>query len=256
MHTPWFYCPVLHAGLVELDEDQARHAQHSLRLRPGDKLTVFDGRGRVAEGTLQEPATTAAKARRHGRKTTLAHSVCVDEPKHIPASRHSLSLIVAACKGARLDWLVEKCTELGVANICLCDFERSVVHVGAQHVERLTRVAIEACKQCRRAWLPHLQIAASVRQAWEERQQSHLLVAHPDPAARRLGDYLWSLHPQLSRITVVIGPEGGLSPNELDSLSVAGAQTVRLAEYILRVETAAVAVAATWANLQVACDVP
>jgi len=256
MHAAWFYCPALRPGLVELDDDQARHAGHSLRLRSGDKLTLFDGHGQVAAGTVQPETIGPEPKRRRGGRLPTPRRVRVDAVTQVPPPPRSLTLVVAACKGGRLDWLVEKCTELGVTTICLCDFERSVVHVGAQHIERLRRVAIEACKQCRRAWLPQLRIAASLHEACRSSAARRLLAAHPDPAVPKLGEYLQTEGQLEGRLAVVIGPEGGLSPPELEHLTGAGAQLVRLGEHILRVETAAMVVAAVWANLRDVRHVP
>jgi hypothetical protein len=69
----------------------------------------------------------------------------------------TLTLLVAACKGPRLDFLVEKCTELGVTRLVLTEFTRGVVHIGRRHAEKLRRTAIAAGKQCGRSWLPEIE---------------------------------------------------------------------------------------------------
>lgn len=250
MQEPWFYCPSLRCGDNALDEAETRHASQSRRLRPGDTLTVFDGAGHVAVATLSPPpgvtALPAATDSRRGKRRhgAIIHVAAIQE---IPRASRALTLVVPACKGARLDWLVEKCTELGVTQIILAEFERSVVHAGAQHVEKLSRTAIEACKQCRRAWLPHIEAGVDLAAAAVPGVNAALLVAHRDVAAPSLAEWLARGLPAAGKLTVVIGPEGGLSPPELDALHCLGAQVVCLAEHVLRIETAAIAVAAIWA---------
>lgn len=172
----------------------------------------------------------------------------VNEVRQAPAPTRSVSLVVAACKGPRLDWLVEKITELGVSRLILTDFDHSVVRVGPQHLDRLNRVALETCKQCRRAWRPRLELAPSPLDAAAARRDAALLVAHRQDEAPPLGVWLAQHGQAATDCVAVVGPEGGLSLHELDALRHAGGKFVRLGEHVLRVETAALAVAATWAN--------
>ena len=157
-----------------------------------------------------------------------------------------LTLITAACKGDRLDWLIEKGTELGVARFVLAEFERSVVHSSADQVTRFLRASLEACKQSRRAWLPEIEAGGTLTQAVSD-APAPLIVAHVSESAPFLGDYLRANGAAASQLTAVIGPEGGLTEAEVSMLSARGATIVRLASTILRVETAALAVAAVWA---------
>ncbi len=139
-----------------------------------------------------------------------------------------VTIAVAPPKGDRLDWLVQKCTEIGVDRLVLVEAERSVVRWDAERTERqldrLRRIAVEAALQSRRVWLPEL--------------------AGPVPAAEVLGAGVAAepggrpLEPDDR--TVAIGPEGGWSPSELEH----ACDQVSLGDTVLRVETAAV-VAAT-----------
>jgi len=243
VQPPRFYCPALDGPLAWLDEHESRHATRSLRLRPGDQVVLFDGCGHVAHGRIAPP-TPASR----GRRSTKAVAVQVAQRSDVAPPTRTLSLLVAACKGPRLDWLVEKTTELGVTKLLFTEFERSVVRPGARHLERLRRVAIEACKQSRRVWLPEIGPARPLCEAVRPWQGPGLLVADPgddsQPATAWLANYA-SSWPQLA---CVIGPEGGLSPSERDLLRECRAQFVSLALHTLRVETAAVALAAVWAG--------
>lgn len=240
MHIPRFYVSELREPLTVLPEAEARHARSSLRLVNGDEVELFDGRGGLAAGVVEAPGAIG-KAR---GKTAPQLSVRVRDIRRESAPQRTLTLIVAGCKGARLDWMIEKCTELGVTRIILAEFERSVVRVSPGHTDRLLRTAIEACKQCGRNWLPELEAGATLLDAAKP-AISRLLVCEPGqpseslPAALATGG---------SAVTAVIGPEGGLTAAELDSLDQLGGLRVRLAEHVLRIETAAVCVASIWAG--------
>jgi len=243
MNAPRFYCPDLMPGNVTLSEPESRHALLTLRLRPGDALTLFDGRGHVAHGNLEQLGDTTGKLRRSARPRAV---VAIEEVQTAAPPARTLTLIVAACKGQRLTWMIEKLTELGVMRIVLTDFERSVVHPGEMHTDKLRRTAIEACKQCGRAWLPKIESGTSLRRALASLTDGEVLIAEPAEHARPLGKWLLERN-ECHNLTAVVGPEGGLTSAELATLKQAGGHPVCLAGHILRVETAAVALAANWA---------
>ncbi len=249
-----FFCPELNGETATLDAEESRHARRSLRLSAGDQVELFDGRGRVATGSIVD--TTAGRSSKAQARSPVTVAISHVDQAQPPPRR--LTLIVAACKGPRLSWLVEKCTELGAAELHFADFERSVVHVGDGQIEKLRRTAVEACKQCGRVWLPALHAGGGPLQLCarmtSERSEppyprpAALFVAHPgaeaEPLARLLADGA-----AVSRTVAVIGPEGGLTENELDGFHKAGGRVVTLAPHVLRVETAAAAVAAIWAGM-------
>lgn len=235
MSLPRFFCADLAPDAIALDPEQSRHATGSLRLRPGDAVMLFNGRG--GEATCEIADTGSA-----GKKRCA--SVRVISRQQTPAPTHTLTLFVAGAKGPRLTTLVEKCTELGVGALHFTKWRRSVVHVSDNGLSKLHKTAIEACKQCGRNWLPQLIANQTVDDflAFEGQR----LIAHPDPTAPVL--------PKFATATVAtalaIGPEGGLTDEEVANMQAAGAKPVRLGEHILRVETAALAAAAIWAARQ------
>jgi 16S rRNA (uracil1498-N3)-methyltransferase len=271
LSEPRFYCPELAAGVVTLDETESRHALTSLRLRPGDAVDLFDGRGRVAQGNLlaeNDRSTTGPVHPGRGKsKGKRPARLAVDAVLNVPKPVHQLTLLVAAPKGPRLDWMMEKCTELGVDRLLITTFERSIVRPEPESVERLTRLTIAACKQSRRAWLPTVHVAASLLSALTLAESSldenageessrlrlnanparRLLIADFAENAAWLAAWLHGHGPLPLRLSVVIGPEGGLTDAERETLRTAGGQTVRLAEHVLRIETAAICIAANWA---------
>lgn len=247
MNAPRFYSRALHPGEVTLDEAEARHARASRRLRPGDELELFDGRGRVGFGRIvaeNAPSRGHLATRTDGRDAVTVHveRILLTQPPI-----RTLTLIVPGCKGERLEWMVEKCTELGASRLEFAAFQRSVVSPGETRIDKLRRVAIEACKQSRRAWLPEIAAGAALPDLLHEPRRGALLLADPDETAQPLAGWLHAHAVQANPLTVVIGPEGGLAAEELEMLRGAGAQIVRLAEHILRIETAAVCAAANWA---------
>lgn len=232
MCRAWFYSPGLSRDRILLPPGEAHHAVRSRRLTDGTRVAAFDGRGRVARGTLR------VGPRRSGQAWIEVERVDVQPLPGVP-----LTLIVAVPRPSRLDWMVEKCTELGVAALVLCGFARSTARPAAAKLDRLRRITIEACKQARRATLPELCHADDPLAALSDVNADRRLVAHPQPDGPRLRDVLAG-HDAGEALAVIIGPEGGLTDEELSELSRAGVEPVRLGPYVLRVETAAVAAAA------------
>ena len=134
MSDRWFYVPELAAGSLEIAGDEAHHIANVLRLPSGAEVPVFDGQGRVARATLR--AANVASVGGHGTRARRERTIPIEihEVREVAPAARSLRLFVAGCKGPRLTWLVEKCTELGVAEICWTTFARSVVSVDADAI--------------------------------------------------------------------------------------------------------------------------
>lgn len=202
-------------GALSIDDDTVHHLRRVLRLRDGETVSVTDGGGRWL----------LASVRVDGSSLTLhaAGEIVTEPPRTNP-----FTLAVAMPKGDRLDWLVQKVTELGVDHLALVHAERSVVRWRPDRVHsqlvRLRRIADEACRQSRRVW--RVAIDAPVEATTV---LAGFVVA--EPGGRRL---------ESSDRSVAIGPEGGWSPGELD----AARDRVSIGSNILRTETAAVAATA------------
>lgn len=235
---PWFYHPAgfVAGARVSLDAEEARHALGSLRLRPGDPVTLADGRGLLADGRV------AAIERRH-IEVTLEGARCLPAPR-------PLWLAPALIRGPRFDLLVEKATELGVAGIAPLVTRRTEIRPGGgrEKPERWLRLGITALKQSHRAWLPEIREPAPLAAFLGGTKSSRLTVAHPaheDTEGTQtiirsvvVGD--------ASRVTLgaeylLVGPEGGWHPEELELLAGAGARWIHLGPTRLRAETAALA---------------
>ncbi len=216
-----------------LSAAESRHALRVLRLRAGDALRVIDGAGREAEAV--------ALGVRGGRLR-----VRVGTPGDCPAEanlagRVALPLMRSA---ARLDWAIEKATELGAAAFEVYRADRSLKALargGEGRIERWERVALAAMKQSGRALAPPVRAHAdlgAVLAAWPD---AHLLAADARGAA--LPSRAWLARPPGERL-LLVGPEGGWSEGEERLLETRGATRVSLGPRRLRVETAVAALCA------------
>ena len=215
-----FLVPDLDGDTVDLPVDEARHALRVLRLRIGDALILVDGQGGRAEAVIE------VVDGKRVRCAITARTVCP------PPTAAALTLAVAAPKGGRFDDLVRAVTECGVGRIVPLRCAR-VSRV--PDAARALRVACEAIKQCGRCDLPEF------GPVWDidtlVRRPEPCIIADPQGAAPC---------PGARRPTIlVIGPEGGFTDQERERLLAKGT-AVRLADTILRIETAAVAACAVW----------
>jgi 16S rRNA (uracil1498-N3)-methyltransferase len=221
--------PVTAGRRMLLEGSAANHITRVLRLRNGDALTVFDGNGgefgaRVEEFRKEAVVVSVAEHRALEKESPL-----------------SLTLAQGISRGERMDWIIQKATELGVSRIVPVFTKRSVVRLDEKQAGRKSQhwraIAVAACEQCGRNRIPEL--AAPV---------DFFDVLAPDPSGpiRLLlsptGDlHLDDLEGVGTAITVLIGPEGGLEEAEQQAALSAGFKAVRLGPRVLRTETAAVA---------------
>ena len=217
-------CP-LAPGLVRLEGPEAHHLATVCRARAGDRVCLFNGDGR------EYPAEVVAVARRG----VALRVVAVEEP----ARERGFRLEVAAPlpKGDRAQMLVEKLTELGVTAFVPLRTRRSVVHPRETRLDKLQRHVIEASKQCGRNVLLKVEPLTD----WEAHCRrgdlpSLRILAHPGAATVR-----W---PGGGDAALAVGPEGGLTEEEVGQARTAGWQLTGLGPLTLRVETAALTLAA------------
>jgi len=213
-----------------LEGDEARHLTRVLRAKVGDTVSLFDGRGR------EWPARVAAIGR--DRVELDAGEPAIDQlhPAAIP-----VTLAVALPKGDRQKWMVEKLTELGATRLIPLETTRGVAEATASAQARLERGVIEACKQCGRNTL--MEIAAGRpldRLLAEVPAGACVVIAHP--GGRPLDAA--TMPPTATAMIALVGPEGGFTDEELCIADRAGAIRISLGPHILRVETAAIALAA------------
>jgi 16S rRNA (uracil1498-N3)-methyltransferase len=208
---------------------EAHHLAHVLRAKPGDHVVVFDGYG-------AEVAAQVAEIKRQTVELTVVERR--DADRELPVR---LTLGVALPKGERQRWLTEKLVELGAAELVPLVTQRSVAQPTPAVLERLRRCVVEASKQCGRNRL----MTISPPRPWDEfllRADTTALrcLAHPGSPPLAL---LSSTTPVRPHAILAVGPEGGFTEFEIDLARSAGWQCGSLGSRILRVETAAVALA-------------
>lgn len=247
-------------GEIGLPTDEAYHAARVMRVRVGDAITLFDGRGSEAAATIVEVS-----------KRDVRVSMCLPELR----SNELACRLMVACpipKGDRAKWLVEKLTELGCAVVWPLETERTQGTTGqsASQLEKLRRTIIEASKQCERNVL--MKIAEKEPYdafvSLSDQQLTSLAMPEKDPASPSsvhrlildpgapvaLGEHLQMLTPIPPVIgdgdssppcyCLLAGPEGGLCDAERQLAETHGWQPVSLGKSILRIETAIIAAAA------------
>jgi 16S rRNA (uracil1498-N3)-methyltransferase len=231
MHRCLVTTEELLADAFLLGRDEARHLQTVLRVKPGERVTLFDGQGRT-----RAAAITAVE--KHGL------SLASDAPLQThPRPACAITLFACVSKGKRMDWTVEKAVELGVARVVPVISDRTIVRLGADDGEakadRWLRVAEEAARQCGAAWLPELAAPVAFKACLPLVAQSlPVFVAALTPAAKPLREALAARTSPPQSAGWFVGPEGDFTPAELEALLAAGAIPVSLGQQVLRAETA------------------
>lgn len=215
---------------LSLAGDEAWHAVAVKRLRAGDPVELLDGRGTVATAVV----LTTDKRKRDAQVTLR-----VDRVEHRPPATPHVEVWSAVPKADRASQMIDQLAQAGAAAWRPLLTERSVTE--ADHkLDRLTRIAAEASKQCGRPWHLTLDTPRTIAQAaqWATKHPGSTLVADGAgvPASAAAAAHL-------SSFVVLIGPEGGFTDAELTELKAAGALPLRLGPHILRTETAAIAAA-------------
>jgi len=244
MSTHRFHVPQAAPGArVTLPDHTAHHAREVLRLRPGAAVRVFDGQGLEWDGVLEEVSRRAVTAR-------LLHAA----PAR-PESPLRLTLAMAALKGDRMELVIQKATELGVAHVWpVVTFRTDAAArpaLNGSRAERWERVASSAAEQCGRAVVPHLAPTTTLEGLLQRPFDGTRAVLLETPGHRALSSLPVD---STSPLLLLVGPAGGFEPGEADALHGAGFAAASLGPRILRAETAAVAAVAiaqaTWGDLR------
>lgn len=227
---PWFYCPFtdIEKSSLELNGEEVNHIIGARRLHPGDLLILMNGRGSLAHCVLDE---ANKKARRVRLRVSLIARVEQSAKQRILAS--------AIPKGDHLSSMLDMACQLGMTHFQPIQFERSVSRWNAKLQRRCERIVLEAAKQSKRAWIPQIN---------DIKTYSDFLLVDEPKALKMLADQFG--HPiqfyqaeikAAKKLSLLIGPEGGLNKKETKLAQQQKIALVRLAEPILRIETAAVA---------------
>lgn len=228
---PLFYCEALDDSTELLLTGEEAHHVEVQRRRIGEAVALFDGQGKVVRGNI-------AAIDRHQVRVRVA------ERWRDPPPAPALDLYCALPKGDRVAVLLDMATQLGMSRFTPVAWQRSVNAPGERVFERWRRICLEACKQSRRVYLPEVApiaaVGAAVRGAKSE--AARIFVAHPGARSLPLSaiDVTGA-----ARVGLFVGPEGGLTEEEVAALAKEDVQFVHLGAAILRIETAAVALLAT-----------
>ena len=224
-----FFCPfpLPASGEIQLPEALAHHAARVLRLRDGDPVILFDGSGG------EQPAVLSLR----GKQCFAALGERREVERESPLG---LVLVQALASGDKMDWIVQKAVELGVAAIVPVQAERSVLRLAgeraAKRVEHWQQVAISACEQSGRNRVPLVAPICGLRDYLARPREGLRLILDPGATQRLLDAARPAGEAQL-----LIGPEGGWSDDELAACRSAGCVGMRLGPRVLRTETAGLA---------------
>ena len=214
---------------VVLGREESHHCLRVMRKRTGDRVEIFDGAGRWGRGVIAEESDDLV-------------AVMVGEEGRERRGSPGIGLVVAIPKGKMMDLVVQKAVELGVDQIQPLVTEHTVVRLedgnGAGKREKWQRVALEACKQCGRNFVPEVRAVASLEEVLGERGGRAGLLASLREDAVSLKEVLGGLPAGLEGVDLLIGPEGDFSAAETESAVAGGFQLVSFGSLTLRVETA------------------
>jgi len=221
--------PRIENGLLKVEGDEVRHIRKVLRLKTGDKIFVFDGLGREFEGTIIE----------EGRASVMVKIQRSLSPKR--DSPLEVTLAQSLLKGEKMDYLIQKATELGIKEIIPFFSSRSVPLLeksrSLKRHHRWGKIAIEASKQCGRGVVPKIESLQTYSDMLHNASTDHLRLILWERDGIRLKKMLEGSK-ERKKIFFVIGPEGGFSQDEVEKAERVGFVAVTLGKRILRAETA------------------
>lgn len=218
-------------AILPLAQEDAKHAAQVMRMQPGEVFYAVDASGRRFLAELQAVSKAECSA------------ILKEElPDHEPPLQ--LTLYQGLPKADKLDWIVQKLTELGAAKIVPVKMERCVVKLdekdGVKRRDRIAKIAREAAKQCKRGRAPEIEAPQTWKQLAENMAKHDLLMVPWEDAAGYGMRSARADFPDAQDIGIVIGPEGGMSDAEIAALEAIGAHQITLGPRILRTETAAI----------------
>jgi len=226
-----FYVPEirLEQGSLKIEGGEVRHIRRVLRLRIGDEITIFDGSGKEYKGTIAELCPSSA--------VMAIHHVSYSKRE----SPLEITLAQSLLKGEKMDYLVQKATELGVNKILPFLSSRSIPfpekEKRLERHHRWEKIAIEASKQCGRGVLPKIESVQDYADVLESLAPEALRLILWEKEGMGLKEVLQQSKEQ-KRVFFIVGPEGGLSEEEVQSAKERGFIPILLGERILRSETA------------------
>lgn len=223
----FFPAPLPHDGELDLPEALAHHAARVLRLRDGDAVVLFDGSG----------AEASARLTVRGKTWSALIEARRDVDRESPLR---VVLVQALASGDKMDWIVQKATELGVAAVVPVAAERSVLRLAGERADKRVahwrQIAVAACEQSGRNRVPEIWPLAPLPSYLAAHRETSRLVLAPGG-----GERLAALPRPQAAVHLLVGPEGGWSDAELALFHTVEATPIGLGPRILRTETAGLA---------------
>jgi len=220
-----FYLPADQWSVDQLTGDEARHAMKVLRIRLGEEIELFDGAGRVKVAQV----------------TSLA-SKCVEfsvlSESQVTAVAPRIHLYQAIPKGKNMDLIIQKAVELGVEEITPLVTQNTVAVSDApeKKVEKWQRVALEAAKQCKQAWMPKVNLPLPMNKLGTPTEELALVASLRENAQSMRA--VVEAHQEVSSVSLLVGPEGDFTDDELSQAEQLGFLPITMGDLVLRVETA------------------
>ncbi len=220
---------------IVFDAELAHHMGKVLRLAPGEQVTVCTGDGMVYVAELEQFSKDSVTAR------------IVETLENQKETEVQIILYQGMPKGDKLELIIQKCTELGISAVIPVETGRSIVHLdsnkAAKKIERWQKIAHEASQQSKRVQVPAVGPYLSWKQCLQQLQQDDglTIIFWEDEQTQSLKQLLKSQPQKPQKINLIVGPEGGLSEDEVNQLREIGAVSASLGKRILRTETAGLA---------------
>ncbi|MBN2841971.1 MAG: 16S rRNA (uracil(1498)-N(3))-methyltransferase [Sedimentisphaerales bacterium] len=236
----FYYSPITSDTII-IEDQEAKHISRVLRMEIGDQIEFFDGHGTLAQGKIVDISKGSVEVRLENIEKVCPYNA-------------QCPIIIAAsvAKSDRFEWLVSKCTELGVTKIYPLLCERTVKQPGNEKktLERYENIIVQAGKQSHNLHLPEIFTPVNPEELLDiikkDYPLANLLIGSPEPQAGNITQTFKSDRPNIA----FIGPEGGFTDDEIELFKTAGAIEVRMTDSILRIETAAIAFAAILCTLR------
>jgi 16S rRNA (uracil1498-N3)-methyltransferase len=219
--------PLTSGASIQLDEAGSHYLSKVLRMQAGRELVLFNGEGGEYAGEI------AAISK---KQVTVALGEFTPDNRESPLQ---LELAISVSRGERMDWVIQKATELGASRITPLLTERTEVKLGSERQEKKTghwrQIVISACEQCQRNILPPLDSPVTLDEWLPQVTAEARFVLHHRDSQRLPTDS------KPASVALLIGPEGGLSETEIEQARAAGFAPLTLGPRVLRTETAPVA---------------
>lgn len=236
MHRSYIAPENWNPDVLRLGDGEAHHMRDVLRLKAGEKIVVFNGKGHEITAELVDVARDEIRLRKLHEAQT-------------PPLRCQITLGQAIPKGKNMDLIVQKAVEIGAAEIAPILSDRTVVRLdeesAASKQSKWQIVAIEAAKQCGQNWLPRVHVPQTMAQFFQQPRRFDLqligsLQSDAVHLKKILAEYSAEHGDRPTSVLMLVGPEGDFTPAELSLARSHGCRPITLGPIVLRVETASI----------------